>query len=47
MMDDEPLVSRSEVTGIFFVITDLGADVQRILELMEEELGGEDAEEDA
>jgi hypothetical protein len=46
-VDPEPLVSRSELTGIFFVIADLGADVKRILDLMEEELGGQDSEEDA
>ena len=45
-MDPGPLVSRSELTGIFFVIADLNVSVQRIVDLLEEELGGEESEED-
>ncbi len=43
-MDQEPLVSRDEVTGVFFVIADIGADVDRIVEFVEEAQGGEDHE---
>jgi hypothetical protein len=43
-MEQEPLVSRDEVTGVFFVIADIGAGVQRIVELLEEAQGGEDHE---
>jgi hypothetical protein len=45
-VEAEPLVSRDELTGIFFVITDLGVDVKKILRILEE-LDGEDPEEDA
>lgn len=39
-------MSRAELTGIFFVITDISVGVKRIVDLLEEELGGEDSEED-
>jgi len=41
-MEQKPLVSRDEVTGVFFVIADIGVGVKRIVTLLEEVLGGED-----
>jgi len=46
-VDPEPLVTRDELTGLFFTITDISADVKRIVDLLEEDANGEDAEEDA
>jgi hypothetical protein len=33
----EPLVSREELTGIFFVIADISTNVKRIVQLLEED----------
>jgi hypothetical protein len=46
-MDPEPLVTRAELEGIFFVITDLGFYVRRIVDLIEQELGEDDGEDPA
>jgi hypothetical protein len=46
-VEPEPLVTRAELAGIFFVITDIGAFVRRIVELMEQELGEDDGEDTA
>ena len=46
-MEPEPLVSRPEIEGIFFVITDISVNVQAIKDLLEEEIGGEDSEDDS
>jgi hypothetical protein len=35
------VIHREEVTGTLFVIADINAKIGRILELLEEELGGE------
>ncbi len=46
-MEPEPLLYRDEVTGIFFVITDISTYLEKIARLLEEEFGGEDSEDDA
>jgi hypothetical protein len=48
-MDVAPIISRREVVAMLFAIADLNANVERILELLEGELGGEEGlpEEDA
>jgi hypothetical protein len=45
-VDPEPLVTRDELTGIFFTITDISVGVKRIVELLEKDDNGEE-EEDA
>jgi hypothetical protein len=42
----QPLVSREELTGIFFLIGDIAVDVRAIHELLREDDGGDDGEED-
>jgi hypothetical protein len=44
-MDPEGLVSRGELVGIFFLIGDISQNVQRIVELLEED--EDDEEEDS
>jgi hypothetical protein len=44
-VDASPLVTREELTGIFFVIIDISRSVDRIVQLLEEDDDGE--EEDA
>ena len=46
-MEQEPLVTRAELEGIFFVITDISVYCRRILDLMEQELGEDDGEDTA
>lgn len=40
-MARDAVIYREEVTGILFVIADINVRVGRILELLEEDLGGE------
>lgn len=40
-MHAEAVIHREEVVGILFVITDMNVSITWILELLEEELGGE------
>jgi hypothetical protein len=46
-MEQKPLVSRDEVTSVFFVIADIGVGVKRIVKLLEEVLRGEDHEDES
>ena len=39
---EPPLIDRNELVGMVFAIADLSANVERILRLIEEELGGEE-----
>jgi hypothetical protein len=43
-VEQEPLVSRAELTGIFIVITDISANVKAIVQLLEEDDDGEEEE---
>ncbi len=43
VVEDDGLIYREEVVGILFAVTDLNAGVQRIIQLLEDELGGEEA----
>lgn len=45
-MEPEPLVSRAELTGMFFLIGDIAVDVKKIRELLAEEYGEDDGEEE-
>ena len=47
-MDADELISRSEVTGMLFAFADINANVERIVSLLEDEDGEQEApEEDA
>ena len=47
-MEAEPLIYREEVTGILIALSDISANVNRIVDLLEDEHGEEeDSEEDA
>jgi hypothetical protein len=47
-MEQEPLLHRDELTGTLFMLADMSANIERIRELLEEELGGQEGlEEDA
>ena len=41
-MDPQPLVHREELTSALFAIADMNDNINRIRELIEEELGGEE-----
>ena len=41
-MEPQQLVSRSELIGIFFVVTDISENVKRIVALLEEDENGEE-----
>jgi hypothetical protein len=41
-MEPEALVSRGELVGIFFLIGDISQNVQKIVELLEEDEDGEE-----
>jgi hypothetical protein len=41
-MQQEPLVYREEVTSTLFAIADINVDVERILDLLEGEIDGEE-----
>ena len=43
---DEALITREEMTQALFAIFDLSRNVNTITEILEEEFGGEDPEED-
>jgi hypothetical protein len=38
-VDDEPLISRDELTAMLFTINDIGVEVRRIRELLEDSDG--------
>jgi hypothetical protein len=46
-MRPEPVVYREEVTAILIVLGDINVNIARIVDLLEEELGGGEPEEDA
>ena len=41
-MPDEALISRSEVTGMLFAFADINANVERIVDLLENGSDGEE-----
>jgi hypothetical protein len=43
----EPLIYREEVTAMLFLLADINANVQKIIDLLEDDFGGEVQEEDA
>jgi hypothetical protein len=45
-VEPEPLVHREELTSALFAISDLNANIKRIRDLLEEELGGEEGSEE-
>jgi hypothetical protein len=45
-MDGEQLLHREELTSALFAIADMNTNVQRIRDLLEEELGGEEGQEE-
>lgn len=45
-MEPEPLIQRSEVQGILFVIADIGVALTAIAKLLEEAIHGEGPEDD-
>ena len=48
VVDADELISRSEVTGMLFAFADINANVERIVSLLEDEDGEQEApEEDA
>jgi hypothetical protein len=40
-VESDALIYREELTGTLFTIADINAKIERIVELLEEELGGE------
>jgi hypothetical protein len=46
-MCPQPIVDREEVTAILIVLGDIKVNIAKIVDLLEEELGGEEPEEDA
>lgn len=46
-MEPEPVVYREEVTAILIALSDINVNIKRILDLLDEEFGGEVSEEDA
>jgi hypothetical protein len=41
-VESEPLIHREEVTGMLFAFADINAHVAKILQLLEQEPGGEE-----
>ena len=40
-VEQSPLITRDELVGIFFVVTDISENVKRIVQLLEEDGDGE------
>jgi len=40
-VEAEPLINRQDVVAMLFEIADVNANVERILQLLEDELGGD------
>jgi hypothetical protein len=42
LVEPEPIVYREEVTAMLFALADINVNISKILDLLEEELGGEE-----
>jgi len=41
-VDEEPLIYRQEVTAMLFTLSDMNVNIARILQLLEEQIDGEE-----